>query len=105
MLVGLQIATVLRPREGAVRTPWRLRDIALPFAAGLALLAYLGVGDVNANVDILAHGLGMAVGLATGFFLAWTHLPEKTPCRFQKLLACAALLLPVLAWLWALGSR
>ncbi|MEI8234853.1 MAG: rhomboid family intramembrane serine protease [Verrucomicrobiota bacterium] len=105
LLVGWQIAAVLRPSAGETRRPWRLRDIALPFAAGLALLAYLGVGDGNGNVDILAHGLGMAAGLVTGFLLAWTRLPEKTSRLLQKLLACAALLLPMLAWLWALGSR
>ena len=101
LLVGWQIAAVLRPATGALQPPWRLRDIALPLAAGLALLAYLGVGNGTDNVDILAHGLGMAAGLVTGFLMAWARLPEKTPQRLQKPLACAALLLPVLAWLWA----
>ncbi|MDD5350165.1 MAG: rhomboid family intramembrane serine protease [Chthoniobacteraceae bacterium] len=102
LLVAYQIAAILRPGAGAARAAWRWRDIGIPLAAGFALLAYLGVGDGNGNIDVLAHGFGMAAGLATGFLLGWTRLPQKTTPRVQTLLALAALLLPALAWLWAL---
>ena len=103
ILVGWQIAVLLRP--SANTATWRWRDILLPFGAGLALLAYLGVGGEHSNVDIFAHAFGMAVGVGCGFLLSWTHLPEKTSSRVQHLLAALALLTPTLAWLWALGLR
>lgn len=106
LLVGYQIvAALLRHRNSRRRRPLRLREILLPLAAGLALLAYLGVGDGTGNVDILAHGFGMFSGLLLGCLASGARLPEKTPARVQKALAAIALLLPALAWLWALESR
>lgn len=105
LLVGCQIAGILRPAKGVPRVPWRWRDIGFPLAAGFALLAYLGVGDGTAttNVDVLAHGFGMLAGLLSGFILGWAHLLQKTTPRAQKRLALAALLVPVLAWICALA--
>ncbi len=98
LLVGFQVAVAFQRRKWA---SFRPRHVFLPFSAGLALLAYLGVGDGTGNVDILAHGFGMLCGLLLGTLLGWTHLPEKTPPPVQKALATAALLIPAIAWGWA----
>ena len=99
LLVGYQIAATLK-RRGKHR--WRSREVLLPFAAGLALLAFLGVGDgTTERVDILAHGLGMLSGLGIGAGLGWARLPERTTPRVQKALAIGALVVPVVAWAWA----
>lgn len=103
LLVGYQVvAALLRLSQKRPGTPWRWREVLLPLAAGLALLAYLGVGDGRGTVDILAHGFGMAAGLGIGAALAGAKLPERTTPRVQKALAAGALLLPALAWAWAL---
>jgi len=101
MLVGWQIVAAIQRYHGHRDPHWRLREIVFPIGAGLALLAFLGVGNGSDNVDIMAHGLGMFAGALLGVIMAWTRLPEKTSPRLQKLLALAALLLPVLAWLIA----
>ena len=101
MLVGWQIMTALhRYHEHRAHT-WHLRGIAFPIGAGLALLAFLGVGNGADHVDILAHGSGMLCGVLLGLLAAGTRLPERTPARVQQLLALGALLLPALAWLLA----
>lgn len=104
LLVGCQIVAALqrRYRNGPQR-PWHWREILLPLAAGLALLAYLGVGNGTGNIDVLAHGFGMLCGLLIGALIAATRLPELTTPRVQKILAAVALLLPILAWAWALA--
>ena len=104
-LVGWQVVAALQARQSPRAHAFRTREIVLPLAAGLALLAYLGVGNEGDHVDIMAHGLGMFSGTILGTLLARTRLPERTPARFQKLLAIAALALPGFAWLWALGWR
>ena len=103
LLVGWQIVDALPHRHERVKRPRRRREIMLPLAAGLALLAYLGVGSGTDNVDIMAHGLGMFSGILIGALLAWTRWPERTTPALQKLLAAAACALPVLAWLWAVN--
>jgi len=87
------------------RPGWR--EIFLPLGAGFALLAFLGMGGGeekahNNRVDILAHGFGMLAGLALGALAAWFRLPERTTPALQKALTFAAVLLPVIAWAWAL---
>ena len=101
MLVGWQIVAALRHQHEHRDHPWRFRGIAFPIAAGLALLAFLGVGSESEHIDIMAHGLGLLSGLLLGLLAAWARLPEKTQPPVQRLLALAALLLPALAWLLA----
>ena len=104
MLVGWQMIAAIRRNQGRRDHPLRLRELALPFAAGLALLAYLGVGgDGNSNVDIMAHGFGMLSGLILGMNIAWMRIAETTPPRVQRILAIVALMLPALAWSVAFG--
>ena len=98
LLVGWQVVVAIHRQRAHAGY---LRRIAFPIGAGLALLAFLGVGHSNDHVDILAHGAGMFSGTLLGVLATWTRLPEKTPARVQKLLALAALLLPALAWLLA----
>lgn len=99
LLVGWQIVAAIQRHHGQRDPAWRLREIAFPLGAGLALLAFLGVGNGKDNVDILAHALGMFCGVLLGLWMAWTRLPEKTPARVQKILAVLAFLLLCLAWL------
>ncbi len=101
MLVGWQIVAALRRHHEHRDHPWHFQGIAFPIAAGLALLAFLGVGSENNHVDIMAHALGLLSGVSLGLLAAWMRLPEKTPPLLQQLLALAALLLPALAWLLA----
>lgn len=101
LLVGWQIVAAIQRHHGHREQPLRMREIVLPFAAGLALFAYLGMGNGADNVDILAHALGMFSGSIMGVVLAWTRLPERTSPGFQKLFAIAALVLCALAWMVA----
>lgn len=77
---------------------WRRRWL-LPVAAALALLAMLGTeGD---NTDLGAHLFGFAcgapLGLVAGYLTDRLGYPGR---RGNVLLACAAALVPVVAW-WA----
>ena len=101
MLVGWQVVTAIDRFHEHRAHPWHMRGIVFPIGAGLALLAFLGVGHGNDNVDILAHGSGMLAGIVLGVLAAWTRLPERTTVRVQHMLALGALLLPALAWLLA----
>ena len=105
LLVGWQVTAAIAPCGGEPQPRWRSREIVLPFAAGLALLAYLGVGNGNDNVDIMAHGLGMLAGCGLGALLSLLRLPERTTPPLQTALALAALALPAAAWLWALAGQ
>ena len=105
LLVGWQSIAALQRQHGHRSRPFHLREIALPIAAGLCLLAYLGTGNGSDNVDIMAHGFGMLSGAIFGAIFAWTRLPEKTSPFFQKILASLAFCLPVVAWFAALNWR
>lgn len=105
VLVGWQTLETVFRRQAARQHPWHWRETLLPLAAGLALLAYLGVGSETDRVDIMAHGLGLLAGIALGAVFAWSRLPERTSPARQRVLAIAAWALPALAWLWAIGAR
>jgi len=99
MLVGWQVFVLIRSTSGTPRK-LRLRELAIPVAAGLALLAYLGTGGgvEGSRVDITAHLFGMLAGGMIGLAIAWARLPERTPPWLGTALAWGALLLPCLAW-------
>jgi len=90
-----------------------------PIAIGAALLAWLG-GDgrqIDANalpkpmneivvelprIDVWAHVLGFAAGLALGGLIGWARPRFRTTLRMQAVPAAAALGLFALAWFLAL---
>ncbi|AMK12390.1 MAG: rhomboid family intramembrane serine protease [Pseudodesulfovibrio sp.] len=78
-----------------------VRTALIPFGAGLGLLAMLGAGDGEGNIDLGAHLFGFASGLAlgglTGFLATRLGLPGKS-ADFR--LYVAALCLPAAAWAW-----
>ncbi len=105
MLVGWQVFALLKSSKGTRKL--RLRELAIPVAAGLALLAYLGTGSgtEDSRVDLTAHLFGMVAGGGIGALLAWGRLPQKTSPGVQKGLALLALILPCLAWWMAYFPR
>ena len=76
MLVGLQIILVSRIRE---RPRHWFREIWFPLAAGLALFAFLGIGDGKSRVDVLAHFFGMLAGGCIGISLAFAGVTRGIP--------------------------
>lgn len=78
---------------------------ALPFAAGLMILAFLGVGDEEQSrrIDLAGHFMGFGVGLALG--LAHGLGTERSKGGGRALspwLGCLAAALTLAAWAWAL---
>lgn len=61
ILVGMEL--IARWSRIESRNRWQL---VVPIGAGLALLAFLGVGEEHTRVDFMAHWWGFCVGLATG---------------------------------------
>jgi membrane associated rhomboid family serine protease len=97
MLVAWEL--VDRWRAPATRGWWQL---LVPVGGGLALLAYLGVGDERENrVDYMAHLWGFVAGHILGALLAWMRARERLPTAIQWLLSAAAVLMPAAAWLCA----
>ena len=88
-----QTARELRWRQGLRR--WS------PVAAGIMLLAFLGVG--GARTDVGGHVAGFVAGVGLGFAAA--YLPERlrTSARVQAVCGAAAIGVPALAWLAAVG--
>jgi rhomboid protease GluP len=75
----------------------------LPLAAGVMLLAYLGVG--GDRTDIGGHFVGFAAGAASGIGLAYAgqRVPQGTSA--QRAFGATALALFALAWLLALRAH
>ena len=98
LLVGAQIAgrALLLRRL----TP---RELLVPIGTGLALLAYLGVGD--AQTDFTAHLCGLCVGIPLGAIAIAGNFKIRTPPAAQLALAFAAPLLLLLAWALALVAE
>lgn len=100
ILVGVELWA--RWSNPSHRNRWGL---LLPLGAGLALLAYLGVGDETGRVDIMAHLFGMAAGFPLGLLAAGLRLREVTSARAQVLLALCVPAILALAWSFAIASR
>ncbi len=92
LLAGL--ARVRRTRRGQ-----RGSRAWAPIAAGLALLAMIGMGE---RADLVAHGLGLAVGSALGLTVA-ISLPRAPGPPVQWLLGAVALAVLVGSWRAALS--
>jgi membrane associated rhomboid family serine protease len=97
MLMAWELVDRLRsPRN---RGMWPL---LVPIGGGLALLAYLGVGDETANrVDYMAHLWGFVAGCGLGAVLALVRARENLPRSVQWSLSGIAVLLPLAAWVCA----
>jgi rhomboid protease GluP len=93
-LAGLQFAERWRWRP-------RRRHAWLPIAAGLGLLAMLGTG--GERTDILAHGLGLLVGLPLGAAVGFGLRRPPRPAIQHALLA-ASLAAVLAAWTWAFAA-
>ena len=73
-------------------------QLILPLGAGLALLAYLGVGDEGKTIDYMAHGWGFAVGIVECAAAAAFHWNERVSVRGQRLAGGLTLALLAVAW-------
>jgi rhomboid protease GluP len=84
------------------RNRWTL---VVPVGAGLALLAYLGVGDESKRVDITAHLFGLVAGVPLGVLAGMLRLRQRTNERMQVVLAASVFFVVALSWMMATGSR
>jgi membrane associated rhomboid family serine protease len=97
ILVGAELfARWSQPHQ---RNTWQL---ILPIGAGLALLAYLGVGEEGKNIDFMAHGWGFVVGLGLGVGAMVLRLKERLPSWAQSVAGLATLLLLGACWMLAM---
>ena len=92
-------------RLARLGSAWRWRRIA-PFAAGLMLLAFLGIGDDKAEtrtIDLAGHVMGFGAGLVLGLAYAGLEwLTGRSVKGLSRGLGLAAAFLFVLAWIFAL---
>ena len=98
ILVGAEF--VSRLGSAHTRSRWQL---VLPIGAGLALLAYLGVGDEHGNIDFMAHLWGFVAGLPLGALCGWARVKERAPRWLQRGAALGAVALLGGAWMRALA--
>lgn len=99
---GLGVLAGVRLVRGGRGLSWRR---ALPVAAALMLLAFLGVGpeEESLRIDLTGHFLGFAVGCALG--LAYAALrPEAPRGRLSPWLGATAAALVTWAWWLALAA-
>jgi len=78
---------------------------ALPFAAGLMILAFLGVGDEEEarKIDLMGHFFGFGAGFLAGAAYAWWLLATETAGRrLSPWLGLAAVVMCAGAWFVAL---
>ncbi len=97
ILVGMEL--IVRWSRVESRNRWQL---VVPLGAGLALLAFLGVGEQNTRVDFMAHWWGFCVGVGAGLIAALlrTRIPQWP--HTQRVAAGGALLLIAGSWWLAL---
>jgi membrane associated rhomboid family serine protease len=94
MLVAWEF--LLRWRSPHRRGWWHL---VVPLGGGLALLAYLGVGEeANHRVDFMAHFWGFAAGLVFGALADAMRVRGAA----QRIAGVLAVALPLVAWALAL---
>lgn len=79
----------------------RLR-IAAPILMGLLVLALHGVPEESEGIDVSAHALGLAAGIALGALLPWFTARGGADGRAQRLCALLAVATVVLGWTLAL---
>jgi hypothetical protein len=94
---------VARWRHPHSRSLWQL---IVPIGAGLALLAFLGVGDEDSRqkIDYMAHFWGGVAGFIGGALAEAGRVKERILRRGQILAGLAAVFLVGGAWLLALRA-
>ncbi len=100
--LGLLVSSdfIARFASPTTRSRWQL---VLPVGAGLALLAYLGVGEEEqSHTDYMAHLWGFIAGLLLGGVAAVWRVREWVGTAAQRSLALVAPLLILGAWWFAL---
>lgn len=101
LLVGCEF--ISRLRHPHTRGRWQL---ILPIGAGLALLAYLGVGDEQKHTtDYMAHFWGFVSGITMGLVLAASKIDDRLGSFAQTLAGIAAPASLVAAWWLALRGK
>lgn len=93
ILVGIEM--VARWQEPHTRSLWQL---ILPIGAGMALLAFLGVGEETRHVDYMAHFWGLIAGLLEGVLIQGLKAKERVSARGQIIAALAAFVAVIAAW-------
>ncbi len=83
------------------RNRWQL---VLPIGAGLALLAYLGVGDGHERIDFMAHLWGFVAGIILGLAAGFFQVKAKALPSWQIFAALTAPALLAIAWWLALRA-
>jgi rhomboid protease GluP len=95
--VSIGASTAVFGALGALSAlPQHRRRAWIPLGAGLALLAFLGTGK---RADLAGHLCGFAAGVVLGFLVSL--LPPLRNRAAQAVLAIAAALVPVVAWVAA----
>lgn len=98
ILVGMEL--IVRWSRAESRNRWQL---VVPIGAGLALLAFLGVGAENTRVDFMAHWWGFCVGVFGGVVAALLRPRVPRWPYVQSFTGTAAFLL--LGGCWWLALR
>lgn len=80
------------------------RHLFAPIGAGLALLAYLGVGEAHSDIDFMAHGWGFLVGVLLGIPATAAPLRHPLPAWGQSLAGWLTLLVVAVSWFLALRA-
>lgn len=97
MLVGAQIVSQILTLRRI-----RLREILMPLGAGLAWLAWFGVG--GRETDFTAHFCGLFAGVLLGAAGVFFPVRKWTPRAVQIVLGVAALGVLVFAWTAAVAN-
>lgn len=98
LVVGGEFVT--RFSSPHTRSRWQL---VLPLGAGLALLAWLGVGDEQKRTDYMAHFWGFIAGIALGAASVALRLKKRAPRPVQRV--CAVLGPALLGFAWWVATR
>lgn len=97
--LGLLVALSLHQRRGEAAGAFRRWS---PLVAGVLLLAWTGIG--GERTDVLAHVTGLASGVLLGASCGFLPIALLERRAVQGLAAAGAVLIPTLAWVWALLS-
>ena len=95
--LGVLVALALHHRRDQAAGAFRRWS---PLVAGVLLLAWTGIG--GERTDVLAHVTGLASGVAFGVFCGVIPMALLERWVVQAVAAALAVLIPTMAWVWAL---